>query len=103
MSNIILKEVECYKEFDIVLDGEIIGAAEIKYPSMTLNNFHIHPCYRGKGYGQEAIKQIVEKFGVTNLWVSAENEIAKHIYEKNGFVIDDNPMFFSMRKKGGAE
>lgn len=98
MSNVIIKEVECYKEIDIILDGEIIGAAEIKYPSMTLNNFHIHPHYRGKGYGQEALKQIIDTFGVTNLWVSAENDVAKHIYEKIGFVVDSEPKFIYMKK-----
>lgn len=49
MSTISIKEVEQYREFDILLDGEVIGAAEIKYPSMTLNNFHIHTNHRGKG------------------------------------------------------
>ena len=101
MSNIIIKEIEQYKEFDILLDGEVIGAAEVKYPSMTLSNFHIHPNYRGKGYGQEALKQFIENFGVTNLWVGIENEAAKHIYEKSGFVVNDSPMFVSMRLKGG--
>ena len=46
--------------------------------------------------GQEIIKRFVADFGVTNLWVSHENEIAKHIYEKNGFVIDDKPKLVAM-------
>ena len=100
MSEITIKEVEQYKEFDILLDGEIIGSAEIRYPAMTLNNFNIHPQHRGKGYGQSAIKQFVEIFGVTNLWVAPDNENAKHIYEKNGFVTDDNPLYIAMRLKG---
>ncbi len=100
---ITIKEVEQYKEVDILLDGEIIGSAEIKYPSMTLSNFHIQSHYRGKGYGQEALKVLIDDFGVTNLWVGIENEIAQHIYTKNGFAIDDNPMFIPMRLKGGAE
>ena len=99
MNKISIKEVEQYKEFDILLDGKVIGSAEIKYPDMTLNNFNIHPQYQGKGYGQEAIKQFVDDFGVTNLWVSPENETAKHIYEKNGFVVDDKPTFIAMRLK----
>ena len=96
---IFIKEIEMYKEFDIMLDGEIIGSAEIKYPDMTLNNFVLYPQYRSKGYGQEIIKRFVADFGVTNLWVSHENEIAKHIYEKNGFVIDDKPKLVAMRLK----
>ena len=98
-----IEETESYKEFDILLDGEVIGYAEIKYPSMTLNNFFIYPQHRRNGYGQEAIKQFVENFGVTNLWVSPDNETAKHIYEKNGFRVDDTPIFIAMRLKGGAE
>lgn len=103
MSEISIKETEVYKEFDILLDGEVIGSAEIKYPDMTLNNFNILPQYRSKGYGQKAIRQFIDDFGITNLWVTPENEIAKHIYEKNGFVVDDSPIFIAMRLKGDAE
>ena len=99
---ICIKETEIYKEFDILLNGEVIGSAEIKYPDMTLNNFNILPQYQGKSYGQKAIKKFIDEFGITNLWVSPENEIAKHIYEKNGFMIDDTPLFIAMRIKGGA-
>jgi len=103
MSKIAIKETEVYKEFDILLDGQVIGSAEIKYPEMTLNNFNILPQYQGKGYGQRAIKQFIDEFGITNLWVSPDNEIAKHIYEKNGFEIDDKPLFVAMRLKGGEQ
>lgn len=103
MSKISIKETEVYKEFDIFLDGQVIGSAEIKYPDMTLNNFNILPQYQGKGYGQKAIKKFIDDFGITNLWVSPNNEIAKHIYEKNGFTIDDKPLFVAMRLKVGAE
>ena len=101
MNKISIKETEVYKEFDILLDGDIIGAAEIKYPAMTLNNFYIYPQHRGKGYGQKAIKKFIDDFGITNLWVSPDNEIAKHIYEKSGFAIDNKPLFIAMRLKGG--
>lgn len=97
-----IKEVECFKEFDICLGEKVIGTAEIKYPEMTLNNFKIYSEYQNKGYGQKAIKQFVNDFGVTNLWVDPQNEVAKHIYEKNGFVVDDTPLFIAMRVKGGA-
>ena len=100
---ICIKETEIYKEFDILLNGEVIGSAEIKYPDMTLNDFNILPQYQGKGYGQKAIKKFIDDFGVTNLWVSPENEIAKHIYEKNGFEVDNRPLFIAMRLKGGND
>lgn len=96
-----LKETETYKEYDILLGDKVIGSAEIKYPDMTLNNFFIYPEYRNRGYGQEAIKHFVDKFGVTNLWVRTDNEIAKHIYKKAGFEVDGNPTFIAMRLKGG--
>lgn len=88
-----------FKEFEILLDDVVIGSAEIKYPDMTLNNFNIYPEYRNKGFGAEAIKLFVEQFGVTNLWVKPDNEIAKHIYEKNGFVVDNHPLYVAMRKR----
>lgn len=94
-----INETMCFKEFDILLGDIIIGFAEIKYPTMTLNNFSIYPQYQGKGYGTEAIRLFVEKFGVTNLWVAPDNEVAKHIYEKNGFVADSNPLFIAMKRK----
>lgn len=47
MSNkITIKEVECFKEFDICLGEKVIGTAEIKYPEMTLNNFKIYSEYQ---------------------------------------------------------
>lgn len=101
MAEITIKETEIFKELDIMLNDEVIGSAEIKYPDMTLNNFFIYPRYRNKGYGQKAIGQLIETYGITNLWVSPDNEVAKHIYEKNGFEIDKNPLFVAMRLKGG--
>lgn len=102
-AKITIKETEVYKEYDIMLEGEVIGTAEIKYPDMTLNNFFIYPQYRNRGFGKSAIKKFITDYGVTNLWVSADNEIAKHIYEVNGFRVDDNPNYIAMRLKGGAE
>jgi hypothetical protein len=53
MNEIVIKETETFKQFDILLDEKVIGSAEIKYPDMTLNNFFIYPEYRNKGYGQK--------------------------------------------------
>ena len=92
-----IREVGCYKEFEIVLDGTDIGYASIKFPDMTLENFNIYPQHRGKGYGTEAVRLFVEKHGVTNLWVAPNNDVARHIYEKNGFVVDSQPLFVAMR------
>lgn len=94
-----VKETMKFKEFDIMLGDTVIGSAEIEYPNMTLNNFHIYPTYRNKGYGSEAVKLFVEKYGVTNLFVKPDNEIAKHVYEKNGFVSDSEPLYIAMRVK----
>ena len=94
-----LNETMCFREFDILLGDTVIGSAEIKYPTMTLNNFSIYPQYRGKGYVTKAIRLFVENFGVTNLWVDPNNKVAKHIYEKNGFVADNKPLFVAMRRK----
>lgn len=85
------------------MNGKAIGSAEIKYPEMILNNFKIYSEYQNKGYGQEAIRQFIDDFGVTNLWVDSENKIAKHIYKKNGFVVDNTPLFVAMRVKGGKK
>lgn len=101
MAEIIIRETETFKEYEIMCGDEIIGTAEIKFPEMTLNNFFIYPQYRNKGYGQKAIEQFIKDFGITNLWVNVENEIARHIYEKSGFVVDDTPKYISMKVKGG--
>jgi predicted GNAT family acetyltransferase len=99
MNEVTIKEVETFKQFDILLNEEVIGSAEIKYPDMTLNNFFIYPEYRNKGYGQKALKDFIKNFGITNLWVNPSNEAAKHIYQKLGFVLDESPNYVAMRLK----
>lgn len=99
MNEIVIKETETFKQFDILLDEKVIGSAEIKYPDMTLNNFFIYPEYRNKGYGQKLLRDFIENFGVTNLWVDPNNEVAKHIYQKLGFTLDETPNYIAMRLK----
>ena len=47
MNEIIIKEVETLKQFDILLNEEVIGSA-VKYPDMTLSNFLFTPNIKTK-------------------------------------------------------
>lgn len=83
--------------FDIYKDNDLIGFAMLKYygEGYFLWNYAIDSKYQGKGYGTNALKNLLlflkENYGThevstTYLW---GNERAKHIYEKVGFIITD--------------
>ncbi|WP_053955812.1 ribosomal protein S18-alanine N-acetyltransferase [Inediibacterium massiliense] len=55
-----------------------------------ITNIAIHPTYRKKGYGDKVVKALIQiakeqKINSMTLEVRASNEVAKCLYEKNGF------------------
>ena len=80
-----LKENELYQEIELFVDGKKIGEAEVEIKSKMLSRLSIFEPYQNKGYGQEIVKLLKEKYGCNNLWVNADNERAIHVYEKLGF------------------
>lgn len=80
-------------------DGEtMVGTMEINPTTKMLERLNILEPYRGKGYGQQAVKLAIEQYGVDVLWVRADNDVARHIYEKLGFKIT-KPTFYEMRRE----
>lgn len=99
----ILEEKEHFIEIDIKLpDGTLIGTAEIEPNKKMLERFSIFEPYQNKGYGQQALSDLIDTYGIHKLWVRSDNERAIHVYEKADFrktketmfemVIDDIPI-----------
>ena len=59
---------------------------------IELWNVNINSRYRGKGYGQQMIKEAVELANVIEivLYVDNTNDVAIHVYKKCGFVVSDS-------------
>lgn len=76
---------ETYTEIDIMKGSEKIGFAEVS--GTELCRFNIYEPFQNKGYGQEALKQLIEKYDINKLCVVSDNDRALHVYEKAGFVI----------------
>ena len=63
--------------------------------AIKLVAFGIYGVYRGKGYGQQMLREAIEEANRIRgnrrlfLWVMRNNTKAIHIYEKHGFKITD--------------
>lgn len=96
------KANEMYRELELY-DGDIkIGEAEVDINGKMLSRLHILEPYQNRGYGQAIVKKLIEDYGITCLWVNADNARAIHVYEKCGFT-KERPTMYLMERKGGAE
>jgi len=85
-----LKDVETYQDIDILNGEDKIGKATIFIEQNQLSNFEIYTPYQNKGYGQIALKQLIETYGIKQLYVDMSNERALHIYKKFNFDFECN-------------
>ena len=88
-----LKENELYQEIELLVDGIKIGEAEINIKGNELSRLAIFEPYQDKGYGKQIVKMLMEKYGVSNLWVRSDNARAIHVYEICGFVKKEPTMY----------
>lgn len=94
-----IKENELYQEFELyaidMFDGDEkkIGEAEVDIKGKMLSRLTIYEPYQNKGYGQEVVKMLMDKYNVDRLWVEAKNARAIHVYEKCGFYIVKPTMY----------
>lgn len=80
-----IKENELYQEIGLYINGSKVGEAEVEIKSKMLSRLAIYEPYQNKGYGQQIIKLLMDKYDCRNLWVNTENDRAIHVYEKMGF------------------
>lgn len=93
-----IKERESYIELEL-FDGETkIGNAEVDVANKMLSMFDIYEPYQNKGYGTEALKQLIDKYDIDILWVRSDNDNAIHVYEKCGFKIEKSTMYSMVRR-----
>lgn len=79
------KENELYREIEIFLDDIKVGEAEIDLKGKMLSRLAIYEPYQNKNIGTQVVTDLTERYGLTNLWVNADNERAIHVYEKCGY------------------
>ena len=75
----------------IVNNNEIIGTIYLNNSNkcLSINDFAIFEEYQNKGYGQEVLKYVIDKFKnfKIELGVEKRNEKALYIYKKLGFKV----------------
>lgn len=87
-------ETDHFIEINIMLDdGTLIGTAEVEPNKHTLERFVIFDPYQNKGYGQQALDELMQTYMLKNLWVRSDNARAIHIYEKAGFKRNRETMY----------
>jgi RimJ/RimL family protein N-acetyltransferase len=87
------KENELYREIEIFLGDTKVGEAEIDIKNKMLSRLSIYEPYQNKQIGTKVVVDLTKEYGLTNLWVNADNERAIHVYEKCGFVRGKTQMF----------
>lgn len=79
------KKNEMYRELELFNGDTKIGEAEVDIEGKMLSRLTIYEPYQGNGYGTEIVKKLCAEYGITCLWVNADNNRAIHVYEKCGF------------------
>ena len=98
MNNLELRKNELYQEIDIVVNGVVIGQAEVDIKGKMLSRLRINEPFQNNGYGTEVVRRLSEEYGLDCLWVDADNERAIHVYEKNGYDITKTTSYLMQRK-----
>lgn len=91
----IIKEMDCqiYNEdgmdwfVDFNKEGQIVGFASVQKKNNNtfyLDNFYVILEYRNKGIGKQLLKAVLNDYP-KNIRLISRNEVAIHIFEKNGF------------------
>ena len=92
-----IKEADLYQEIELFVEDTKVGEAEVNLKTKMLSRFDIYPPYQGNGYGTQAVGILNAKYGCDCLWVRKDNEKAIHVYEKNGYKINEPTMYMMTR------
>lgn len=88
VSKTILKYLETIKK--IVVDDRVIGIVSYKFDGLRIyiDDIFIEKEYRNRNLGREILRSIM-KDDICYLWVYKSNEKAIRLYEKMGFVVEE--------------
>lgn len=88
------KEIECGKQFYILVDGDAKGIVSIN--GNLIENLYVLPSEQHKGYGTKLLKyaELLCK-GMPMLWILSNNETAKSLYQKEGYKFSGNEKLLS--------
>ena len=85
---------------------EVGKAHTVEYngkPNAFLHNLYVKEEFRGKGYGTQIIRYMIEKYDVDTLYVNRDNE-AIRLYQRFGFEeIDAFDDVIVMQRKGDTQ
>lgn len=91
-----VKHYSCEENEEIIyfvykrkIRGEFINLGDFIW------NLKIYEKYRGQGYGNKLIAEMVTKFPFLKLMVKTDNTVALHLYQKYGFKITDKYDFMN--------
>ena len=63
----------------------------------NISNLKVYDEYKGRGLSYELLDYATKDLGVRNLAVAKDNNIAKHVYDKYGFMTtDEDSVFYYM-------
>lgn len=94
------RENEHYREIELFNDdGVKVGEAEVDTKGKMLSRLTIFEPHRMKGYGEQAVNDLTDTYGLNVLWVNADNAVAIHTYEKCGYHITQPTMYEMVREE----
>ena len=92
------RENEHYREIELFNDdGVKVGEAEVDTKGKMLSRLTIFEPHRMNGYGEQAVNDLTDTYGLNVLWVNADNAVAIHTYEKCGYHITHPTMYEMVR------
>ena len=92
--------------YDYKVDDEIVGSVWVdkqRHNRLYVWDVYIEPKYRGKGYGEEVMKALIQLYAdwIVYLRVRFENDVALKLYLKLGFRETEwNMNFITMERIG---
>lgn len=82
-------EMECGKEFYVLVDTKAKGIVSIK--ENLIENLYVLPFVQRRGYGSKLLNYAEEKCkGIPTLWVLSNNHVAQKFYLKHGYTFTGN-------------
>ena len=82
-------EMKNGKQFYVLIDKDPKGIVSIK--DSLIENLYVLPSEQRKGYGTKLLHFAEQKCLATpTLWILSNNEAAKNLYRKNGYVFTGN-------------